>query len=283
MKPFARYSSILASATLLSALAACGGSAEDVPPGNSSNIIGDAEPATATQGVVRSDDDDATAQQGIGADGGERTTGQGTQNTQGLAEGGAAGQAGASNSTLLTQEDVLPSEYTREGAEPPARMATAIIQPTRGNRVSGVVVFIQESEGDERIRVVGKLVGIPEGQHGIHLHEFGDCTAPDAASAGEHYNPDGTMHGAPDAAVRHVGDFGNLGAAADATASFDFYDEKIALTGTNSVVNKAFIVHAGADDLTTQPSGDAGDRIACGIVNPQEFNTTPGLSGRGKG
>jgi Cu-Zn family superoxide dismutase len=106
------------------------------------------------------------------------------------------------------------------------------------------------------------------GPHGFHVHEFGDCSAPDGSSAGGHFAPLGSPHGPPDAGQgeRHIGDLGNIVANADGVVEQELADSVIRLDGENSIVGKAIIVHAGADDFTTQPSGAAGERVACGVI-----------------
>ncbi len=141
--------------------------------------------------------------------------------------------------------------------------ATAQLQPTQGNNATGTVTFTSENGS---VRVQADIRGLAPGEHGIHVHEFGDCSAPDASSAGEHFNPTNDDHGAPDDSVRHVGDFGNLEAGQDSTANYSHVDSLITLSGMNSIVGKAVVVHAGADDLESQPSGDSGARVACGVI-----------------
>lgn len=145
------------------------------------------------------------------------------------------------------------------------REAIAVLNPTEGNDVRGRVTFTATDGG---VRVVADLEGLGAETHGFHVHEFGDCSAPDASSAGDHFNPQNTPHGAPDApaAERHAGDLGNIEAGADGTARYDRTDTVLSLGGANSIVGKAVVVHAGRDDLTSQPSGDAGDRLACGVI-----------------
>lgn len=146
----------------------------------------------------------------------------------------------------------------------PAR-ATAELKPTEGSNVVGTVTFTAENDG---LRVVAVIEGLAPGLHGFHVHEHGDCSAPDASSAGGHFNPHGTPHGGPDAAhgERHAGDLGNLEADASGVARYERLDQLLALTGPDSILGKAVIVHAKADDLSTQPAGDAGPRLACGVI-----------------
>lgn len=144
--------------------------------------------------------------------------------------------------------------------------ARAQLQPTQGNQVTGTVVFRQETDG---VRIIAELEGFPgAGRHGFHVHEKGDCSAPDATSAGGHYNPHGTPHGSPDdpAEQRHAGDFGNIEADEDGRARYDRLDPLIQLTGPESIIGRAVLVHADPDDLTSQPAGESGDRVACGII-----------------
>jgi Cu-Zn family superoxide dismutase len=110
------------------------------------------------------------------------------------------------------------------------------------------------------------IEGLTPGEHGAHVHEFGDCSSPDGTSAGGHFNPFDQPHGGRDSAHRHVGDLGNVTAADSGVADADFADSVIALQGEASIIGRGMIVHAGRDDLTSQPSGAAGARIACGVV-----------------
>lgn len=151
--------------------------------------------------------------------------------------------------------------------------ATAQLQSTEGNNVIGTVTFTSENGA---VRVEADVSGLAPGEHGFHVHEFGDCSAPDASSAGDHFNPTNEDHGAPDDSVRHVGDLGNLEAGQDSTASYSQVDSVITLSGQNSIVDKAVVVHADADDLESQPSGNAGDRLACGVIEQNGGMGTPG-------
>lgn len=141
--------------------------------------------------------------------------------------------------------------------------ATAQLEPTEGYNATGTVTFTSVNGA---VRVEADVRGLSPGEHGIHVHEFGDCSAPDASSAGGHFNPTNEDHGAPEDSVRHVGDLGNLQAGQDSTATYTRVDSVITLTGANSIIGKAIVVHAGADDFETQPSGDSGDRVACGVI-----------------
>ena len=140
--------------------------------------------------------------------------------------------------------------------------AVAVLTPTKGNNVQGTVYFIKVADG---VRVEGEVTGLKPGMHGFHVHEKGDCSAPDASSAGSHYNPTGMPHGEPSAAKRHIGDFGNIEANAGGIAHFSKVDHTISLEGPNSVIGHGLILHANPDDFS-QPVGNAGPRVACGVI-----------------
>jgi Cu-Zn family superoxide dismutase len=142
--------------------------------------------------------------------------------------------------------------------------AIAVLHPTAGNKVSGTVTFTPVGDG---VQVHAEITGLTPGKHGFHVHEFGDCSAADAASAGAHFNPTNQPHAGPDAAARHEGDMGNVEADASGNAKLDYVDNQISLTsGAKSVIGRSVVVHAKPDDLKTQPSGDSGARIACGAI-----------------
>ncbi len=151
---------------------------------------------------------------------------------------------------------------TAEAAPPPAK-AVALLKPAAGSSVEGEVTFTNATGGT---RVVVALKGLSPGKHGFHVHEFGDCSAPDFSSAGGHFNPSGDPHAAPKDAARHAGDLGNVEADASGVARLDYVDAKLAFEGPTSVLGRGVIVHASPDDLKTQPTGNAGGRLACGVV-----------------
>src|SRR5688572_16126755 len=169
----------------------------------------------------------------------------------------------------VDESDIIPDEYTTNNGSID-RLGIATLQPTEGHTTSGMVAFIQADADNAAIRVVGKIINIAPGKHGFHVHEIGNCATPDASSAGDHFNPGDAHHAGHEAAVRHVGDLGNLEAGIDNTATFDFYDDHMEFVGMNSIIGKAFIVHADEDDLTTQPAGNSGDRIACGVIENKQ-------------
>ena len=143
--------------------------------------------------------------------------------------------------------------------------AIAVLHPTAGHTVTGVVRFTQTGTG---VRVVADVAGLAPGMaHGFHIHEFGDCSSPDATSAGGHFNPAGHPHGGPTAAMRHAGDLGNLTADANGRAHLDILMGGLRINGTaDAILGRAVIVHDKPDDLVSQPVGNAGPRAACGVI-----------------
>jgi Cu-Zn family superoxide dismutase len=142
--------------------------------------------------------------------------------------------------------------------------AVAVLHPTAGNKVSGTVTFSEEADG---VKVRAEIAGLAPGNHGFHVHEFGDCSAADASSAGAHFNPTKQPHAGPDAPERHVGDMGNVQADASGKATLEYVDHQISLTNDErSVIGRSVVVHAKADDLKSQPAGDSGARVACGVI-----------------
>ncbi|HYC57019.1 MAG TPA: superoxide dismutase family protein [Candidatus Binatia bacterium] len=150
------------------------------------------------------------------------------------------------------------------GAAPAAvGKAVAVLHATEGNKVEGTITFTKAGTG---VKLSGKITGLTPGKHGFHVHEFGDCSAPDGTSAGGHFNPTGEPHAAPTESARHTGDLGNVEADASGAATIDYTDTRATFEGTNSILGRGLIVHAKADDLKTQPTGDAGGRVACGVI-----------------
>ena len=114
--------------------------------------------------------------------------------------------------------------------------------------------------------MVADITGLKPGKHGFHIHEFGDCSDKEAKSAGGHYNPTKHEHAGPDAPMHHMGDLGNIEADASGKAHLEMKDKDLKLSGENSIIGYGVIVHEKADDLKTQPTGDAGGRVACGVI-----------------
>ncbi len=147
----------------------------------------------------------------------------------------------------------------------PALHASAHMQPTRGNATGGRINFVQKGN---TLTVSGTITGLkPGSEHGFHVHEKGDCSSGDGLSAGGHFNPVGAMHGQYGHGTHHVGDLPSL--MADASGNARVHFESITLTlkpGATSVVGKGLIVHRDPDDYKTQPTGNAGPRLACGVI-----------------
>lgn len=156
---------------------------------------------------------------------------------------------------------------TQAAAEGPAiRRVTAYMEPKSGSDVTGRAIFIYESGTTEMSL---QLENVPPGTHAVHLHETGDCSAPDATSAGDHWNPTGEPHGEwGGTGGFHLGDIGNIEAAEAGSVSFNFSTDRwtIGGGGQNDITGKAVVVHAQPDDFTSQPAGAAGERIACGVI-----------------
>jgi superoxide dismutase, Cu-Zn family len=161
------------------------------------------------------------------------------------------------------QQESTPRDTTASATA--ALQATADLQPTQNHQVTGLVTFTEVEGG---VRVQAEVQGLEEQRHGFHIHEFGDCSAADASSAGGHFNPDGSRHGGPDdpPAQRHAGDLGNIEADASGRGSYDRIDRVIQLRGPQSVIGRSVVVHAHEDDLQTEPTGESGNRLACGVI-----------------
>ncbi|MFO1473092.1 MAG: superoxide dismutase family protein [Lysobacterales bacterium] len=148
-----------------------------------------------------------------------------------------------------------------------ASSAHAALAPASGSLVSGTLAFVPMGDG---VHVTGDIGGLaPNSTHGFHIHETGDCSAADASSAGGHFNPSGEAHGRASAPHHHLGDNDNLVADANGVAHVNAHFAGVVLGGggADDIVGKAVIVHANPDDYASQPSGNAGARIACGVIS----------------
>lgn len=156
------------------------------------------------------------------------------------------------------------SSKSKDGKKASATNAQARIEPKSGSSVTGTATFEQLSAG---VTVVVKIKDAPPGWHAVHIHQIGDCSAPDGTSAGGHFNPEDKLHGSPHAPEHHLGDLGNLLVDADGNGYTEVHMPGLTVAaGPMSVVGRSIIVHADADDLVTQPTGAAGGRIACGVI-----------------
>jgi Cu-Zn family superoxide dismutase len=145
----------------------------------------------------------------------------------------------------------------------PVTKAAAVVYPLSASGVTGVVAF---AKADGGVKVSVKLAGLKPGTHGFHIHEFGDCSAADGTSAGGHFNPTGDPHAGPKDDKRHEGDMGNIEADKDGAVALDYVDAKLSFEGPGSILGRGVIVHAAADDFKTQPTGNAGGRLGCGVI-----------------
>jgi Cu-Zn family superoxide dismutase len=165
---------------------------------------------------------------------------------------------------IITTVSCFTLPMAINAAEAPIRQAIAVLHSTQGNKAQGTVRFTQEGNS---VKIVAHVEGLTAGQkHAIHVHEFGDCSTADAMSAGSHYNPEKHDHGLPDKDKRHAGDLGNLQADASGKAHLELTVNNITIAGNkNPILGRSVIVHAKPDD-GGQPVGNAGARIACGVI-----------------
>lgn len=159
---------------------------------------------------------------------------------------------------------ILSQGCTKQTSKIENTKFTCVLNPTKDSNVKGKLSVYKDGE---KIMIQGEVTGLTPGKHGFHIHEKGDCSAPDGMSAGGHFNPTGKQHG--DMGMEsHAGDMGNIVADDKGTAKIDikldanFYK----LEGENSIVGKSIIVHEKEDDLKTQPTGNSGARLACGVI-----------------
>lgn len=184
---------------------------------------------------------------------------------------------GLGSTVALGQTQSLPGKGPDTGAKsvaPPAEAqspvgANADLKATIGHVASGTLSVTPEKNG---VRMVGAIKGLtPNAEHGFHIHETGDCSAPDGSSAGGHFNPGGQPHGNPAGTAsgpHHLGDVPSLRANAQGVAVVDVYVSGVTLrtTEANNIVGKALVIHEKPDDYKSQPSGNSGSRIACGVI-----------------
>jgi Cu-Zn family superoxide dismutase len=141
--------------------------------------------------------------------------------------------------------------------------AVAVLFPTKGSDVKGRVTFTHDGRA---IHVHAEISGLSPGEHGFHIHEFG-VWSEDGLAAGSHFNPTKAPHAGPESAKRHVGDLGNVTANANGNVTFDLDDDHLAFHGPHAIIGRGLVVHEKADDLKTQqPPGNAGGRLAVGVI-----------------
>lgn len=157
----------------------------------------------------------------------------------------------------------MVAQHTMHQEQKAPLKAVAVVYPAKDKTVRGTVTFTQTEKG---VKVVARLEGLTPGKHGFHVHEFGDCTAPDYMSAGGHFNPTHASHGGPKDEHRHSGDLGNVVADEKGVAVMEWLDPVMQMTGPNSIIGRSVIVHTNEDDLKSQPTGNAGGREGCGVI-----------------
>lgn len=143
--------------------------------------------------------------------------------------------------------------------------ARARLEGRSGSDMRGDATFTPR---DGRVEARVTVENLPPGRHGIHIHEWGDCSSHDSTSSGGHWNPTNQPHGSPDVPTHHVGDMGNLEVGADGRGTLVLSSTEWSVGGadTSNVVGHALVVHADADDLVSQPAGNSGARIGCGVI-----------------
>ena len=149
----------------------------------------------------------------------------------------------------------------------PGPTATGVLRPTNGNSVTGTVTFKQLGDS---VLVAGTIAGLkPNQEHGFHVHEKGDCSSGDGLSTGGHFNPELKVHGAHGQGSHHAGDLPSLKADADGKADVNFTSKTISVvSGATQIIGRGLIVHRDPDDFKTQPTGNAGPRLACAVIRP---------------
>ncbi len=162
---------------------------------------------------------------------------------------------------LAASAAVLLSACAGHGRGGPS--AEAKLTPTQGTTTTGTVIFVQKGND---IEVTAHVSCLTPGAHGFHIHEKGDCSAPDGMSAGGHFNPGGHPHGHPHQGPHHAGDMPMLETDSYGNAKLVAVLPGLTLEGANGIVGKGVIVHAAPDDFKTQPTGNSGARMACGVI-----------------
>ena len=156
-----------------------------------------------------------------------------------------------------------PSTTGSVNPTPPTAVAEVMLVPLGGSKVAGTLRAEERADG---VWITGDVSGLTPGKHGFHIHERGDCSAPDGSSAGPHFAPASKTHGDPTAMEHHAGDMGNITADADGTATIAYLAKEVTLKGNNAIDGRALVIHGGEDDLKTQPSGNSGTPVACGVI-----------------
>lgn len=155
---------------------------------------------------------------------------------------------------LISYAQTQPEDITK---------AVAVLNPTQGGNVKGVVTFTKDGDN---LKVVADLEGLTPGKHGFHIHQYGDESSPDGKSAGDHFNPTNQRHGGPTDVQHHMGDMGNIEAQSDGKAHLEMTLSGVSLMGNDSIIGRSVVVHEKEDDMMSQPAGNAGTRLAVGVI-----------------
>jgi Cu-Zn family superoxide dismutase len=166
---------------------------------------------------------------------------------------------------LMIAATTLLAACAGKSSAPAPLKATAVLESRSGSSVAGRAELIEKA-GEVRAHV--ELAGLaPNSEHGFHIHDKGDCSAADASSAGGHYNPEGVSHGHAGIPPHHAGDLPSLTADAAGTVHADVLVGGVTLApGPTSIVGRSLVVHRDRDDFASQPAGNAGPRVACGVI-----------------
>jgi Cu-Zn family superoxide dismutase len=187
----------------------------------------------------------------MAADGGA-TMGADAGMTMGMDAGTMATDAGMDGGSAAAPSGPAPS------------MATATLEPRSGSKMTGNAQATPTASG---VAMLVEVQNATPGAHGVHIHEKGDCSDPAAASAGGHFNPKGAAHhGGAGSAVRHGGDLGNMNVDSNGRGLLIIAVGDLTMS---NVVGKAVIVHEKQDDLQSDPAGNSGARVACGVLQPK--------------
>lgn len=171
-------------------------------------------------------------------------------------------------SAILATCGAVPLAATAASAQAEVPLAAvAVLEPTKGSEARGTVRFEQTGEG---VRIRSDVEGLTPGKHGYHVHLYGDCTAPDASSAGTHYNFEGPSDPPPQGIQRITGNLGNLDAGQDGRAEHEARIPLATLHGPKSIIGRSVVVHEKPNDPASPPIGAAGGRVACGVIGIAE-------------
>lgn len=169
----------------------------------------------------------------------------------------------ATSATLILSACATGTSGGGSGPAASGRAEAKLASAGKGDPVTGTVVFVTKGNG---VEVTANVTGLTQGAHGFHIHEKGDCSAPDFMSAGGHFNPGGQPHGHPHQGPHHAGDMPMLQADAYGNARLVAELPGLSVGGKQGIVGLSVIVHAAADDFKTQPTGNSGGRVACGVI-----------------